>query len=222
MDARSDDKGLETESLTLASVCGKTFIFVGGERTSTIFVFDITDPKKPSLESHISAAGKVDKKPIDIFNGLKSGNNGATIHDTNNELGQIDPEMMSYDAKRQLLIVSGAVSGTLGVYKVEGLPTCGGSCGSCEEDPAPKIDAVEDASSDSEHNVTFTTTLPYMDKEFKEKKQAAYKAAVALAAQAPVGNVLIVSVTASRRRASHMATPQVNVKTMVREGSLGR
>ena len=37
---------------------------------------------------------------------------------------QIDPEMMSFDKDRKLLIVSGAVSGTLGVYEVGGLPTC--------------------------------------------------------------------------------------------------
>ena len=32
----------QTESFTIASVCDKTYLFVGGERTSTIFVFDIT------------------------------------------------------------------------------------------------------------------------------------------------------------------------------------
>lgn len=41
-DSRSDDKGLEVESLTIATVCGQTFLFVGAERTSTIFVFDIS------------------------------------------------------------------------------------------------------------------------------------------------------------------------------------
>ena len=41
MDGRSD-KGLEVESLTIASVCDKHYLFVGAERTSTIFVFDIT------------------------------------------------------------------------------------------------------------------------------------------------------------------------------------
>ena len=32
--------------------------------------------------------------------------------------------MMSFDKDRKVLIVSGAVSGTLGVYEVGGLPTC--------------------------------------------------------------------------------------------------
>ena len=37
---------------------------------------------------------------------------------------QVDPEMMSFDKDRNLLIVSGAVTGTLGVYEVHGLPKC--------------------------------------------------------------------------------------------------
>lgn len=106
MDDRSDDKGLEVESLTLATVCGKTYAFVGAERTSTIFVFDITDPRNPTLHSHISAAGNTDMTPAVAF---------ALDPEPrpNVNLGQIDPEMMSFDAERKLLIVSGAVSVTL-------------------------------------------------------------------------------------------------------------
>jgi hypothetical protein len=85
----------QVESLTIATVCDKTYLFVGAERTSTIFVFDITvrlahipavssmslrnsprytsnpetkqDPTNTTLESHISAAGDVTKKPSDVF-----------------------------------------------------------------------------------------------------------------------------------------------------------
>ena len=66
-DDRSDDKGLEVESMTLATVCGKTFMFLGAERTSTIFIFDITDPTSPVLHSHISAAGNTDMAPSEAF-----------------------------------------------------------------------------------------------------------------------------------------------------------
>jgi hypothetical protein len=116
-DGRSDDKGLEVEALTIATVCDQTFLFVGAERTSTIFVFDITDPRSPKLESHINAAGNFDVPQADIY-GL------ATEPRPNAGLGQVDPEMMSFDAERHLLIVSGAVTGTVGVYQVTGLPTC--------------------------------------------------------------------------------------------------
>lgn len=117
LDKRSDDKGLEVESLTLATVCGKTFMFLGAERTSTIFVFDITDPTSPVLHSHISAAGNTDMTPQEAFDITPEPR-------PNFNQGQIDPEMMSFDVKRRLLIVSGAFSGTLGVYKVTGLPEC--------------------------------------------------------------------------------------------------
>ena len=52
-DERSDDKGPEVESLALATQCGKTIAFVGTERTSQIFVYDITDPKKVEFQSAI-------------------------------------------------------------------------------------------------------------------------------------------------------------------------
>ena len=108
MDGRSDDKGLEVESLTLAHVCGKTYAFVGAERTSTIFVFDITDPKNPTLQSHISAAGNTDMAPDAAY-----AINPEPRPNVN--LGQIDPEMMSFDKERKLLIVSGAVSVTVSI-----------------------------------------------------------------------------------------------------------
>lgn len=103
--------------MTLATVCGKTFMFLGAERTSTIFIFDITDPTSPVLHSHISAAGNTDMAPSEAF--------AITPEPRPNfNQGQVDPEMMSFDVKRRLLIVSGAFSGTLGVYKVTGLPEC--------------------------------------------------------------------------------------------------
>jgi hypothetical protein len=33
---------MQVESLEIATLCGQTFLFLGAERTSTIFVFNIT------------------------------------------------------------------------------------------------------------------------------------------------------------------------------------
>ncbi len=33
---------IQVESLEIATLCGQTFLFLGAERTSTIFVFNIT------------------------------------------------------------------------------------------------------------------------------------------------------------------------------------
>jgi len=55
------------------------------------------------LHSHISAAGNTNMAPAAAY---------ALDPEPrpNVNLGQIDPEMMSFDAKRHLLIVSGAFS----------------------------------------------------------------------------------------------------------------
>lgn len=46
-DGRSDDKGPEPEGLTLGVINGKTYAFIGMERTDSIFMFNITDPANP-------------------------------------------------------------------------------------------------------------------------------------------------------------------------------
>ncbi len=43
-DSRSDDKGPEPEGLTIGEINGRTYLFIGMERTAHIFQFDITDP----------------------------------------------------------------------------------------------------------------------------------------------------------------------------------
>lgn len=49
MDARSDDKGCEPENVTIGTVNGKRYAFVGIERMSGVAVFDLTDVKAPQL-----------------------------------------------------------------------------------------------------------------------------------------------------------------------------
>jgi len=46
-DGRSDDKGPEPEGLKLGVIDGRTYAFVGMERTNGIFMFDVTDPLAP-------------------------------------------------------------------------------------------------------------------------------------------------------------------------------
>jgi len=47
VDSRSDDKGPEPEGLTLGVIDGRTYLFIGMERTAHIFQFDVTDPLSP-------------------------------------------------------------------------------------------------------------------------------------------------------------------------------
>lgn len=48
-DGRSDDKGPEPEGLTVVTIGGRTYAFIGMERTSHVFMFDVTDPTAPTF-----------------------------------------------------------------------------------------------------------------------------------------------------------------------------
>ena len=43
-DNRDDDKGCEPESITVGTIGGKTFAYIGLERSAGVMVYDITDP----------------------------------------------------------------------------------------------------------------------------------------------------------------------------------
>jgi len=77
MDGRSGNKGAEPEALTLGTIHGKTYAFVGLERQNAIVVYDITIPTavkfvdyyKTGVEGDISAEGMKFIPAIDSPNG---------------------------------------------------------------------------------------------------------------------------------------------------------
>jgi hypothetical protein len=82
------------------------------------------------------------------------------------------------------------------------------------DDQFAKTQALsEDTSTeaDSVHALTLTVTLPYTKADFTTAKQTSFKVAVASAAGTVAGNVDILSITESRRRAS-----SVGVETKIR------
>lgn len=60
-DGRSDDKGVEPEGVALIDIGGRTYAFIGLERTkkSAVAVFDITEPAKSSFVDMIVTDGDV-------------------------------------------------------------------------------------------------------------------------------------------------------------------
>ncbi len=56
-DTRSDDKGPEPEALTIGTLYGKTYAFVGMERQNGILMFDISNPFAPVFKDYINTAG---------------------------------------------------------------------------------------------------------------------------------------------------------------------
>jgi 2',3'-cyclic-nucleotide 2'-phosphodiesterase/3'-nucleotidase/5'-nucleotidase len=58
-DTRSDDKGPEPEALTIGQIDGRTYAFIGLERTGGIMIFDITDPKAPAFVQYVRNAADI-------------------------------------------------------------------------------------------------------------------------------------------------------------------
>ncbi|MBX2853087.1 MAG: choice-of-anchor I family protein [Phycisphaeraceae bacterium] len=65
-DGRSDDKGPEPESIEIGTIDGKTFAFVGLERTGGIAMFDITDPNSVTFLDYVTETG-VSPEGLDFF-----------------------------------------------------------------------------------------------------------------------------------------------------------
>lgn len=68
-DGRSRDKGVEPEGVTILEIGGRTFVFVGLERTtkSAIAVFDITDPESSKYVDMIVSDGDISPEGLVAF-----------------------------------------------------------------------------------------------------------------------------------------------------------
>lgn len=68
-DGRSRDKGVEPEGVSLLNMFGRTYAFVGLERTlkSAVAVFDITVPTKASFVDMIVTDGDVSPEGLSTF-----------------------------------------------------------------------------------------------------------------------------------------------------------
>jgi hypothetical protein len=95
-ETRSDDKGPEPEDVTIGTVAGRTYAFIGLERVGGIMVYDISDPRSPafvqylnprdfSAEPGTSAAGDLGAEGL-IFIEAKDSPNGAPMLAVANEV----------------------------------------------------------------------------------------------------------------------------------------
>ncbi|MEK6669268.1 MAG: choice-of-anchor I family protein [Pseudomonadota bacterium] len=68
-DARSDDKGVEPEGVTLLEIGGRTYAFIGLERTTkgAVAVYDITDPANATFIDMIVTNGDVSPEGLTTF-----------------------------------------------------------------------------------------------------------------------------------------------------------
>lgn len=93
VDSRSDDKGPEPESITVAEINGRHIAFIGLERVSGVMVYDITSQSYPHYVGYINTK----------------------------KAGDISPEGLLYVARTDdsgALVVTNEVSNTTSVYRV--------------------------------------------------------------------------------------------------------
>lgn len=110
-DDRSDDKGPEPEAVTVATLAGRTYAFIGLERVGGIMVYDVSVPENATFVQYINPRDfTVDaQNPDDSYNPA---------------VGDLGPEgilVISADDSPDgtpLLVVGNEVSGTVAVYRI--------------------------------------------------------------------------------------------------------
>uniref|UniRef100_UPI003016876F choice-of-anchor I family protein n=1 Tax=unclassified Microbacterium TaxID=2609290 RepID=UPI003016876F len=112
LEARSDDKGPEPESVVVGSLGGRTYAFVGFERVGGIAAYDVTDPSAPAFVTYVNNR--------DFSQSGDENLAGA---------GDLGPEGLAFiDAEhsptgRPLLAVGNEVSGTTTLFSIDQLGT---------------------------------------------------------------------------------------------------
>jgi len=111
---RSDDKGVEPESVVVGEVGGRTYAFVGLERDGGIVALDVSEPTTPEYVSYANNR-KFPRNPA----------TGAFLSCATNDCGDLGPEGLTFvpAAKspngKALLIVSNEVSSTTTIWEIE-------------------------------------------------------------------------------------------------------
>lgn len=111
-DDRSDDKGPEPEAVTIASIDGSTYAFIGLERVGGIMVYDISNPQSADFVQYIATRDF----SVDIGALVDAGDFSAA--------GDLGPESFKFVAAADspngepLLIVGNEVSGTTAIFEI--------------------------------------------------------------------------------------------------------
>ncbi len=63
-DARSDNKSAEPEGVTIASLAGRTYAFIGLERAHSVLVFDVTDPANVTFTTFAGRVGDLNPEGL--------------------------------------------------------------------------------------------------------------------------------------------------------------
>jgi hypothetical protein len=105
-DTRSDDKGPEPEGIVLGKAFGRTYAFIGLERTGGIIIFDVSNPFAPAF--------------VRYFNALTF--NGPVAQGDTSPEGLLFVKAEESPTGKPLLIVSHEISGTITIHEVAKTP----------------------------------------------------------------------------------------------------
>ena len=114
-DTRSDAKGPEPEAVAVGTVNGRTYAFVGLERTGGIMVYDVSNPFNPSFVQYTTNRDF----SFDIEGDIDDGDMPAHV------AGDLGPEGMIFVTAEDspngmpLVIVGNEVSGSTTIYQVD-------------------------------------------------------------------------------------------------------
>ena len=82
-DSRSDDKGAEPEGVTVGEVGGKTYAYVGLERTGGVMVFDVSNPTAASFVQYVNNEGDRSPEGLTFIDAQDSANGNSLLAVTN-------------------------------------------------------------------------------------------------------------------------------------------
>jgi hypothetical protein len=85
-DTRSDNKGPEPEGVVLGKAFGRTYAFIGFERTGGIIVYDVSDPFAPSFVQYVNTTPNDISPEGVIFIKEDDSPNGKALLVTSNEI----------------------------------------------------------------------------------------------------------------------------------------
>ena len=118
-DDRSDNKGPEPEGVTVGTINGHTYAFIGLERMGGVFVYDVSNPYAPEYVMYTNNRDL----SYDI-KGISDLENAADVKAAIAEAGDLGPEGLTFVPAaaspngRPLVLVANEVSGTVAVYQI--------------------------------------------------------------------------------------------------------
>ncbi len=86
-DTRSDNKGPEPEGVVVGVVNGRTYAFIGLERTGDVVVYDVTNPVSPAFIEYINVPGDVGVEGLTFVSATNSPT-GVPLLITTNEVSR--------------------------------------------------------------------------------------------------------------------------------------